>query len=486
VVKRRGSPARAVVKAEIEQPGFGDFRSDASCEVKPQSLIGEYYLDCQPGSRGRRLATDGSGTVPVSRTSSTIPTDLVNNILRRPYRERLRFIIDELGTGLAGRPQDLQEVLRRAHPGLRETTRVLGILGRQNRVIENFIRDSDPVVRELANRRTEVSRWVREAGNTAAISATRSTAIREGFRKLPTFLGELRPTMARLEDLIDAQRPLLTGLRQAAPSLTTFFHRLGPFSQASRPALRSLGKAARTGTRAFRAGGRVIAELTALAPKAKPTFKPLRQFLQTMDDRRRAIDNNDSRAVIGGPPAPDPTHYRPGQQKGFTGLEAIWNYPFWQSLDINGYDSVSHMLRVGVTLSECSTVHTKFDMSNPADRTTFKKCSQWLGPNLPGITTPDFTSSPSGLARLERESRTPANRIGERRGPGQPDAAALPGQPDISKPQVVLPPQVRRLVDGLTAGERRRLGPGSVPAGGGSGAGSGGSGSGLLDFLLGS
>ena len=42
--------------------------------------------------------------------------------MRRPYRERFRLIITELGTGLAGRPDDLQEVLRRAHPGLRETS----------------------------------------------------------------------------------------------------------------------------------------------------------------------------------------------------------------------------------------------------------------------------------------------------------------------------------------------------------------------------
>src|ERR671936_1415201 len=142
VQKPKGHSPKAVVTAKIDQPGFDDFRSDASCQVKPQSLIGEYYLDCQPGSSKKKLPTDGTGTVPVRQTSSTIPTDLVNNILRRPYRERLRFVIDELGTGLAGRPQDLQEVLRRAPPGVRETTPGVGILGRPKRGIENFIRDS--------------------------------------------------------------------------------------------------------------------------------------------------------------------------------------------------------------------------------------------------------------------------------------------------------------------------------------------------------
>jgi len=38
---------------------------------------------------------------------------------------------------LAGRPDDIAEVLQRAHPGLRETSRVLRILGDQNQVIES-------------------------------------------------------------------------------------------------------------------------------------------------------------------------------------------------------------------------------------------------------------------------------------------------------------------------------------------------------------
>jgi len=451
VQKRRGHAPKAVVTAEISEPGFDDFRADASCEVKPQSLIGEYYVDCQPGSSKRRLRTDGSGTVPVTHTASTIPTDLVNNILRRPYRERLRFIINELGTGLAGRPEDLQAVLRRAHPGLRETTRVLHILAGQNRVLQNFIRDSDTVVGELNNNRRDVVRWVHEAGNTAEISASRRQQLRESFHKLPTFLAELRPTMARTEELIDAQQPLLGELRRAAPSLTTFFDRLGPFSQASRPALRSLGRASVAGTRAFRKGGQEIAELQNLAPKAKPTFKPFRQFLQTMDDRRRALDNNDQRAANGGPPAPDPTHIGSGDKKGFTGLEAIWNYPFWQGLSINGFDSIGHLLRISITTDpDCSRFQNNLDPNhNPHDRAVLNKCSQWLGPNLPGITTPDFTGDSGSLNRMRHEASLPASRVGERRRPGQVEAGPRPGQRDISKPQVALPPSVKRLIDRL-------------------------------------
>jgi hypothetical protein len=39
--------------------------------------------------------------------------------------------------------------------------------------------------------------------------------------------------------------------------------------------------------------------------------------------------------------------------------------------------------------------------------------------------------------------------VGERRSAGQPEAGPLPGQRDISKPQVTLPPAVQELLDQL-------------------------------------
>jgi ABC-type transporter Mla subunit MlaD len=453
VLKRRGEAPKAVVTAKITEPGFEDFRKDASCEIRPQSLIGEYYVDCQPGSSKERLP-DG-GTVPVEQTSSTIPTDLVNNIMRRPYRERFRLLITELGTGLAGRPDDLQEVLRRAHPGLRETSKTLRILGDQNRVIESFIRDSDTVIAELEGNKREVVRWVREAGDAAAISASRREQLRAGLRRLPTFLDELRPTMERLGELADEQTPLLVDLRRAAPDLDTFFTRVGPFADASRPAVRSLGEAGEVGTRAFRTGRQEMAELRELAEEGPAFAKPLRQFLQTIDDRARAVER-DPRAAATAPPAPDPT--AAGAERGFTGMEAVWNYFFWQTLSINMLDETSHILRASLTLNDCSNWRNE-PPKTEADRELFDKCNSYLGPNQPGIFSPDPLDDGSNpnAARVRAESGKPPARPGEQRGEGQPEAGPLPGQPDISQPQVVLPPELQDLLDSLTPEETLEL-----------------------------
>jgi virulence factor Mce-like protein len=454
VEKKEGESPKAVVTVEITKPGFTDFRKDASCEIRPQSLIGEYYVDCQPGKSDERLPE--GGTVPVEQTASTIPTDIVNDIMRRPYRERFRLIVTELGTGLAGRPDDLQEVLRRAHPGLRETSKVLRILGDQNRVIRDFIANSDTVIQELEKNKRDVVRWVREAGDAAEISATRREELRANFQRFPEFLDELRPTMARLGELADEQTPLLADLQRAAPDLDTFFTRVGPFSEASRPAVRSLGEAGEVGTRAFREGRQEIQELRTLAAGAPPFAKPLRQFLQTIDDRKRAIEN-DPRAKATAPPAPDPTAIP--DQGGFTGMEAIWNYFFWQTLSINMLDDTAHILRASLTVTPDCARWRNEPPKTPADEDTFRRCNSYLGPNQPGIFSPDPLDDGSNpaAASLRAASGKPAARRGEQRGEGEPEAGPLPGQRDLSKPQIVLPPAVQDLLDSMTPKEQRQL-----------------------------
>jgi ABC-type transporter Mla subunit MlaD len=469
--KRTGRKPRtcAIVIAKITEDGFKSFRTDSQCDIRQQSLIGEYYVDCQPGNAASEQPDQ---PIPVQRTTSTVPTDLVNNILRRPYRERFRLILAELGTGLAGRPEDLAEVLRRAHPGLRETRKVLQILGNQEEIIRNFIADSDTVVGELDDKKREVARWIRETGETAEISASRRDQIAAGFQRLPTFLRELRPTMAELENLVDAQTPLLRDLNRAAPSLNEFFTRLGPFTEASRPAFRSLGDTSVVGRRAFIESREEIDELQRLAAAAPTLGKPLRQFLEQSDDKTRAVDE-DPRASESAPPIPDKNSNAGGERRGFTAMEGLLNYLYWQTLAINQFDEFSHILRTAnFIIEDCSDIQN--DLRSPAmggsaeQDEIRRRCGGYLGPYQPGVTNPDPTDPDGGRLGFpegqdgseggqtgspKRLAKTRPEKAGERRGAGEPAALALPGQLDPSVPHVTLPPAIRELVEELRNGE---------------------------------
>ncbi|MBA2763839.1 MAG: MCE family protein [Thermoleophilaceae bacterium] len=401
----KDEPRRVVVEINISEPGFQSLREDAECGVRQQSLIGEYFVDCDLGT-GDPLPA--GGTVPVEQTSSTIPVDLVQNVMRLPYRERFRLILSELGTGLAGRPDDLNEVIRRAHPGLRETSETFKILADQNRSISRFIRDSDTVAAAVAPEREQLSRWATEASETATIQASREQSIAEQWRDLPIFLGQLRPTLAQLEDTAGRQIPLLDRLRSGAPELRRFISALRPFAEAARDSNRGLSDSTRAGREALRESGEEVATLRDLAEDAPKLGEPLRQFLQALDDRERSTEDDPLAAALG-PPKPDKTAYREGQ--GLTGMEAFWNYIYHQTLATNVYDEVSHLLRIVLLRdSKCSPYS-----ANPSE-SDIAQCGSFLGPYQPGLSAakgevgrfdfgpadPDPTERPSAKAEPAR------------------------------------------------------------------------------------
>ena len=454
-------PPKVAVGVEITEPGFKELTDNGNCAVRQQSLIGEYFIDCQLGD-GKDLPE--GGRIPVQRTNSTIPVDLVHNVQRRPYRERFRLILNELGTGLAGRPDELNEVIRRAHPGLRETTEVLRILADQREFIKRFVRDADRVSVAVEPNKKSLSRWAKEASEVAVVQASRRDSIAEQWRKLPAFLDELRPTVAQLQSTAEEQIPLLRRFRTAAPELQAFLAELGPFSEDSRRSFAALGNASDEGLRAVRESREEIAELRELSTDIGALAKPLRQFLQTLDDRDRSTEA-DPLAKTTAPPAPDKTAYTNDKQ-GFTGFEGVWNYVYYQTLSLNMYDEVSHLLRSINVQSPCSS----YDVNPTPERQ--KLCGHGLGRYAPGVNDPDPTDDTRQASRLSAEENL--KRYGTRRGAGQPEAPALPGQPDPSKPNVTLPPAVQEIIDGLRG----------APSAGGPDASGGVNTDQLLDFLM--
>ena len=367
---------RALVGIQIDKTGFGDLRSDVHCDVRPQSLIGEYFIDCQPGTS--RVHLKGGSVIPVTHTSSTVAPDLVNDIMRAPYRERLSIIINELGAGVAGNGQNLNDAIRRASPALRETDRVLGILAKQNRVLGDLVKNGDTVINDLANNKHNVQRWVLEARDTAKASAERQSALAAGFQKLPAFLEQLRPTMAALGDAADQQTPALTKLRDNADQLTRLFNNLGPFSKASRPAFKSLGQASKTGDKAVKAAKPVVAQLNTFSTQTPELAKNLAIVLEHLDSRDHAVEK-------------DPRS--PGGQ-GYTGLEALLEYTYDQVMSVNTYDANTHSLKVALQAGGDCADYADIERAKKYG----KECAAALGPNQAGINYEDTTAPPGGNA----------------------------------------------------------------------------------------
>jgi hypothetical protein len=128
-------------------------------------------------------------------------------------------------------------------------------------------------------------------------------------------------------------------------------------------------------------------------------------------------------------------------------------------------DDTAHMLRAGLTITPDCARWRNEPPKTPDDQETFKRCNSYLGPNQPGIFSPDPLDDGSNpnAANLRAQNRQPASSPGEQRGEGQPEAGPLPGQPDLSQPQIALPPAVQDLLDSLTPKQRQDLGSGPLP-----------------------
>ena len=385
----------ALVGFKITQNGFGSLRTDTTCQSRPQSLIGEYYLDCEPGTNPQVLK--GGSTIAVTTTASTIPPDLIGDILREPYRERFSIILGELGAAAAGNGQNLNDAIRRAVPALRETDQVLRILARQNTILADLASQSDIVLKDLADNRTNVQRWIVASKGAAADSAAQKANIERGFALLPTFLSELRPAMAALGQVIDTNTPVLQNLNSSATQLKTLFNNLGPFATASTPSVQALGKASVTGNQAAQAATGTVQQLNQFASGTPELAQNLSIILQHLDNPAYGV-TRDPRAV-----AQHPTTH----SNTYTGLEALLQYVFDQASDTNYFTADGHLLGVGVfSRPKCDPYANA--ATAKALLATNPECHTWLGPTQPGITTPDPTKlvTPAKPASARGRSNT--------------------------------------------------------------------------------
>jgi virulence factor Mce-like protein len=326
---------RAAVVLRIDRAGFKDFRRDAECTIRPQSLIGEKFVECTPtqprpdGAKAPpplRRITRGTGRgqylLPVSQTSRPVDLDLIANVMRLPERQRLSIILNELGTAVAGRGPELRQAIRNADPALKETDKVLAILGDQNTVLENLASDSDRIMAPLARDRTKVADFVDTSSTVAVAAASRDTRLEQSIQRLPAFLRQLRPTMTRLGSLSDEMTPVLSDLDAVAPDLNRFVLQLGPFSRAADPALQRLGAASVVGRDALVKSRPIVQDLGRFASAARPLSANLQALLTSFRDTG--------------------------------GIERALDYIFYQVAAINGFDSVSHYLRAGLIVNTCS------------------------------------------------------------------------------------------------------------------------------------
>jgi ABC-type transporter Mla subunit MlaD len=325
---------RAAVTITIGNSGFAPFYANAHCAIRPQSLIGEEYVDCTPGTSGHtplaRIAHGpGAGDyyLPVTRTSSPINTDIVQDISTQPVRQSLAVVIGELGTGLAARGSDLNAVIHRANPALGQTDRVLKILASQNRTLARLATSSDRVLAPLARERRQIAGFITNANTTAVSAAQRAADISRTFRLFPKFLHQLRPLMADLGSLSTQGTPVMRELGSSASALGREFGQLTPFARSARSALVKLGRATQDARPALVASQPLARRLLDVGRQSRPTATSLDTLLSSLN--------------------------RTG------GIEQLMNVLYQGTAAGNGFNQLGHYVRAEPITGSCTNYATR-------------------------------------------------------------------------------------------------------------------------------
>ena len=414
--------AKAAVVINIENPGFQDFRADANCEIRPQSLIGEKYVDCkptQPRVEGTPLppalrkipgGQEGAGEylLPVQNTSSPVDVDLLGDIQRLPERERFTLILNELGAGLAGRGSDLNEVVKRANPALRELDRVLEILANENHVLSKLAVDSDQALAPLARVRGRVADFITQANTVSQAGAATRGSLARNLALFPPFLEQLGPALERVQRFAEQTTPAFTNLEVAAPGIDKTFTSLPAFSSSTEKFFENLGQTAKATGPALNGVRPLLKRLERLGKAAVPFTDNFAQLFESLRETG--------------------------------GLERIMDFIFLGTGSANGYDSLGHFLRAEAAANAC-LVYTITPSSDTG-------CRRKLFNNKAAGSTEGATSASSNAIDASNTSvlmartlavlkgATPAQADAQYPGPtttaGESTAAGLAGGPAAS------------------------------------------------------
>jgi len=328
---------RAVVVLKIDDPAFKPFRTDATCSIRLQSLIGEQFVQCsptQPRGGDRAPAPElpvikhgqpgaGQHLLPVDRTQTPVGIDLLNDIMRVPEQQRLPLIINELGAGLSGNGEALQAALRRASPALQQTDELVAILARENETLGKLTDDSSKILGPLAKRRKDLTGFIKNAGEAGAATARQGDALEQNLAKLPAFLRELGPAADRLGALADQTTPTIQALDAQAPSVNAALQRLGPLAEQARPAVKTLGNVADQGRKSF-------PQLNADAKQLATLGVPLESLASNLGMLSKSFDDTG-------------------------GIEALMRFIYFYTGAVNGEDASGHYTRAGISVGNCVT-----------------------------------------------------------------------------------------------------------------------------------
>ncbi len=260
-----------LVEIEIDDEHAPLYR-DATVKVRTKTLVGENYLDLQPGTPKSGELPDG-GTLPLERAEEAVQLDQILDSLNADTRRSVQRNLDTLGPGLQGRGEALNRLWAAARPTARDGGSVMRILAGQRRELSALVADTGETMQAFGDRAEQVRTLARQAKRTAIAAAGRDEAFRAAFRELGPTLRQAQGSVSRLASFSGRSTPVVSSLADVA-------HDLGPVMRDLRPAVQETRELFDELPGALKAADPLLRQLKPFSGKLEPAIGALDAFLR--------------------------------------------------------------------------------------------------------------------------------------------------------------------------------------------------------------
>ncbi|MBV9335617.1 MAG: MCE family protein [Solirubrobacterales bacterium] len=229
---RRTGLTRAVMEID---PQFAPRPADTRAILRQKTLLGETYIELSPGSQNARKLADG-GTIPRAQVAPTVQLDQILSTFDPATRRAFGVWMQQQGTALTGRGQNLNAALAELYPFATNVNSVLAVLNRDSAATSALLRDGGQVFSAIARSPAALQALIDNSNAAFSATAAQSAALEQTIRAFPAFLVAQRTTIDRVRRFAITTKPLVDELRPAAVQLTPTLKSVAALA----PALKSL------------------------------------------------------------------------------------------------------------------------------------------------------------------------------------------------------------------------------------------------------
>jgi virulence factor Mce-like protein len=241
---RRTGLTRAVMEID---PEFAPRPADTRAILRQKTLLGETYVELSPGSQTAPKLEDGA-TLPRGQIAPTVQLDQILSAFDPATRQAFETWMQQQGTALTGRGQDLNAALAELYPFATNVDSVLAVLNRDSAATSTLLGDGAQVLAAVTRSPSALQQLVGNANTTFSATAAQAASLAATIKAFPPFLTATKTTVDRVARFAQTTKPLVDVLRPAAvelspalqsvavlaPELNSLLVNVGPLTSASK------------------------------------------------------------------------------------------------------------------------------------------------------------------------------------------------------------------------------------------------------------